>query len=104
MPNLGRSFDLILCDLPYGTTACKWDVILPFDRLWKCYWKLLKPTGTILLTATQPFAALVVASAIDHFKYELIWRKTKAIGFWTIAWDRARPELRAPEPGVGSSG
>ena len=54
------SIDMILCDLPYGTTACKWDTIIPFEPLWKEYERLIKPNGVIALTATQPFASLLI--------------------------------------------
>ena len=50
-----RSVDMILCDLPYGTTACKWDVVIPFDKLWEQYKRIIKPRGAIVLTASQPF-------------------------------------------------
>ena len=53
------SIDMILADLPYGTTNCKWDVIIPFDKLWEQYERLIKPNGVIALTATQPFASLL---------------------------------------------
>lgn len=75
-----RSIDMVLCDLPYGTTACSWDVVIPFDQLWSAYRRVLTPTGTVVLTASQPFATIVVQSNIDWFKYELIWVKSRATG------------------------
>lgn len=58
--------DMILCDLPYGTTACKWDTIIPFEDLWERYEKLIKPNGAIVLTASQPFtSALVIEQSED---------------------------------------
>lgn len=76
-----RSIDMILCDLPYGTTACKWDVIIPFDLLWEQYKRIIKDNGAIVLTATQPFTSLLVMSNPDMFKYEWIWYKNTISGF-----------------------
>jgi site-specific DNA-methyltransferase (adenine-specific) len=69
------SIDMILCDLPYGTTACKWDVIIPFDKLWEQYKRIIKDNGAIVLTASQPFTTDLINSQRDLFKYELIWNK-----------------------------
>ena len=70
-----KSVDAIICDLPYGTTACKWDSILPFDKLWEQYERIIKPNGAIVLTASQPFTSALVMSNTKMFKYELIWEK-----------------------------
>jgi site-specific DNA-methyltransferase (adenine-specific) len=70
-----KSIDMILCDLPYGTTACKWDTIIPFDRLWAQYERVIKDNGAIVLTASQPFTSALVMSNAKLFKYELIWDK-----------------------------
>jgi len=70
------SIDMILCDLPYGTTKCKWDVIIPFEPLWEQYKRLIKPNGAIVLTASQPFTTALIASNMQMFKYELIWDKS----------------------------
>jgi site-specific DNA-methyltransferase (adenine-specific) len=75
------SIDMILCDLPYGTTACKWDTIIPFDKLWEQYERIIKPNGAIILTATQPFTTALIASNYKLFKYELIWNKVLPTGF-----------------------
>ena len=72
-----KSIDMILCDLPYGTTACKWDVIIPFDLLWESYKRIIKDNGAIVLTASQPFTSALVMSNIKMFKYELIWDKVQ---------------------------
>jgi len=69
--------DMILCDLPYGTTACKWDTIIPFEDLWKRYEKLIKPNGAIVLTASQPFTSALIMSNPILFKYCWIWQKSK---------------------------
>ena len=74
------SIDMILCDLPYGTTACKWDTIIPFDKLWGQYERIIKPNGAIVLTASQPFTSALVMSNINLFKYELIWEKSNPTG------------------------
>ena len=76
-----HSADMILCDLPYGTTACKWDTIIPFEPLWAQYKRIIKPNGAIVLTASQPFTSRLVMSNIEWFKYEWIWRKSKPTGF-----------------------
>lgn len=75
------SIDMVLCDLPYGTTACAWDAIIPFEPLWEQYWRVCKPNAAIVLTASQPFTTALINSQIDHFKYEWIWRKSKGAGF-----------------------
>ena len=74
------SVNMILCDLPYGTTQCKWDVILPFDKLWEQYHRISKNNSAIVLTASQPFTSLLVTSNIKQYKYSWIWRKNKATG------------------------
>jgi site-specific DNA-methyltransferase (adenine-specific) len=78
IPN--ESIDMILCDLPYGTTACKWDTIIPFDKLWEQYERIIKPNGAIVLFGSQPFTSLLIKSNIRMFKYEWIWEKTMPTG------------------------
>ncbi len=73
--------DMILCDLPYGTTACKWDIIIPFEPLWKEYKRITKPNAAIVLTASQPFTSNLIMSQIENFKYEWIWEKDKPSNF-----------------------
>lgn len=70
-----KSIDMILCDLPYGTTACKWDSIIPFEPLWKHYERVIKDNGAIVLTGSQPFTSCLVMSNTKIFRYELIWDK-----------------------------
>ena len=72
-----KSIDMILCDLPYGTTACKWDTIIPFEPLWEQYKRIIKDNGAIVLTASQPFTSALVMSNPDMFRYELIWEKER---------------------------
>jgi DNA modification methylase len=76
-----KSVDMILCDLPYGTTACKWDNIIPFDKMWQQYERIIKDNGAIVLTASQPFTSALVMSNPKLFKYEWIWEKSKASNF-----------------------
>ena len=71
------SIDMILCDLPYGTTACKWDTIIPFEPLWEQYKRVIKDNGAIILTASQPFTSALVMSNVKMFKCEWIWNKEK---------------------------
>jgi len=75
LPTLEVKAELILCDLPYGTTACKWDVIIPFEPLWMQYKRITKDNRAIVLTASQPFTSALVMSNLKMFKYELIWEK-----------------------------
>jgi len=70
-----KSVDMILCDLPYGTTACKWDTIIPFEPLWAQYKRLIKDNGAIVLTASQPFTSALVMSNPGWFKYCWVWNK-----------------------------
>jgi DNA modification methylase len=72
-----KSIDMILCDLPYGTTACKWDTIIPFEPLWEQYKRIIKDNGAIVLTASQPFTSALVMSNTDWFRYEIIWEKER---------------------------
>ena len=80
------SIDMILCDLPYGTTACKWDTIIPFDKLWEQYERIIKPNGAIVLTASQPFTSALVMSNTKLFKYEWIWEKAVGSNFAVLKY------------------
>lgn len=80
MPKLTKQVDMILCDLPYGTTACKWDTIIPFEPLWEQYERLIKPSGAIVLTACQPFTSVVVMSNVKRYKHNWTWDKVKPNG------------------------
>jgi site-specific DNA-methyltransferase (adenine-specific) len=79
-----KSVDLILCDLPYGTTACKWDSILPFDKLWEQYERIIKPNGAIVLFGSQPFTSALIMSNPKLFKYEWIWNKISGSNFMNL--------------------
>ncbi len=69
------SIDLVLADVPYGTTACKWDSIIPLEPMWEQLKRVIKPNGAIVMTASQPFTTTLIASNMKMFKYELIWKK-----------------------------
>ena len=74
------SIDAIICDPPYGTTACKWDSVIPFDLMWEQLNRIIKPNKAIVLTASQPFTSALVMSNPKLFKYEWIWQKTRFSG------------------------
>jgi site-specific DNA-methyltransferase (adenine-specific) len=69
------SVDMILCDLPYGTTQNKWDSIIPFEPLWEQYWRVLKRNGAVVLTAAQPFTSALIMSQVEYYKYNWVWDK-----------------------------
>jgi site-specific DNA-methyltransferase (adenine-specific) len=75
-----KSVDCIICDLPYGITACEWDNVIPFDELWKEYNRIIN-AGQIILFGSQPFTSLLISSNLKMFKYELIWDKIISTGF-----------------------
>ena len=70
-----KSIDAIICDLPYGTTNCKWDSILPFNKLWEQYERIIKPNGAIILFGSEPFSSLLRTSNLKMYKYDWIWEK-----------------------------
>ena len=76
-----RSVDLILCDLPYGTTSNSWDIVIPYDKLWKHYKRIIKERGVIALFALAPFDKTLACSNLEMFRYEWVWKKAKAVGF-----------------------
>ncbi len=73
-----KSIDMILCDLPYGTTACKWDIIIPFEPLWAEYKRIIKDNGAIVLFGKEPFTCILRVSNISIFKQPLIWDKVNS--------------------------
>lgn len=76
-----KSVDMILCDLPYGTTACKWDTIIPFDKLWEQYNRIIKDNGAIVLFGSEPFSSKLRMSNLKMFKYDWFWDKKTGLGF-----------------------
>ena len=81
-----KSIDMILCDLPYGTTVCRWDTVIPFKDLWEQYRRIIKDNGAIVLTAMQPFASFLVNSNLEMFRYEWIWQKTYTTGYMRASY------------------
>lgn len=75
-----KSIDMILADLPYGTTRNKWDSIIPLDKLWEQYNRIIKDNGAIVLFGQQPFTSLLVASNLKMYRYDWVWEKSKATG------------------------
>jgi site-specific DNA-methyltransferase (adenine-specific) len=75
------SVDMVMCDLPYGTTACKWDSVIPFEPLWSTYKRVCKKNAAIVLTASQPFTSALVMSNLADFKYCWVWEKNRPSGF-----------------------
>lgn len=121
------SVDMIAADLPYGTTQNKWDSIIPLDALWAHYWRILKPNGAVVLTASQPFTSALVMSDPESFRYDWTWRKSNVSGFLnakkmplrqhedilvfcqgkTVPYNPqlfAKPSKRSAQKTVGSSG
>jgi site-specific DNA-methyltransferase (adenine-specific) len=81
-----KAVDMILCDLPYGITACDWDVKIPFEPLWEAYKRIIKDNGAIVLTASQPFTSELVMSNRKMFKYEWIWDKGRGSNFMSLKY------------------
>lgn len=82
LPTLAaQSVDAIITDLPYGTTACKWDEVIPFAPMWEQVKRVLKPRGAFVTTASQPFTSRLINSNLEWFKHEWVWLKTRGSGF-----------------------
>jgi len=79
-----ESIDLILCDLPYGTTACKWDVVIPFENLWENYKRIIKPNGAIVLFGQEPFSSLLRSSNLKWYKYDWYWQKERITNVFQV--------------------
>lgn len=118
-----KSVDMILCDLPYGTTACKWDTIIPFEPLWKQYERIIRDNGAIALFGSEPFSSNLRMSNLKIFKYDWIWNKKKGgnpllskiqpiktyeiisvfgkgkINYYPIMVDRDKPKARGKNKG-----
>lgn len=76
--------DCIICDLPYGTTTCKWDIVLPFDKLWEHYNRIIKDNGAIVLFGQEPFSSLLRVSNIKNYKYDWIWKKERLTNVFQV--------------------
>lgn len=75
-----KSIDMILCDLPYGTTACKWDTVIPFAEIWKQYNRIIKDNGAIVLFSAQPFTTSLIHSNLKQYRYNWYWKKNNVTG------------------------
>lgn len=89
-----QSVDMILCDLPYGTTACKWDNVIPFEPLWEQYNRIIKDNGAIVLFGNEPFASLLRCSNLKMYKYDWIWQKENGTNFATVKYQPFRKTER----------
>lgn len=96
-----KSIDMILCDLPYGTTACKWDVTIPFDKMWEQYGRVCKENAVIALFGNEPFTSLLICSKLDWFKYRIDWDKVVPSGF---TYARFRPMQQTEDISIFSNG
>jgi site-specific DNA-methyltransferase (adenine-specific) len=85
-----NSIDMILCDLPYGITACEWDSVIPFEPMWEAFKRIIKPRGAIVLTASGKFTYQLVMSNFEMFKYEWVWEKTRHTTFATAKYQPLR--------------
>ncbi|MBS3739500.1 MAG: site-specific DNA-methyltransferase [Psychroflexus sp.] len=81
-----KSIDAIICDLPYGTTACKWDSVIPFEPLWEQYKRIIKDNGAIVLFGSEPFSSALRMSNIKNFKYDWIWEKNRGSNFALVKY------------------
>jgi len=119
-----KSIDMILCDLPYGTTKCKWDIVIPFEPLWEQYERIIKDNGAIVLFGSEPFSSYLRLSNIKLYKYDWIWNKKKGgnpllskiqpikifenisvfgkgkINYYPIMVDRDKPKSRGKNKGT----
>jgi len=95
------SVDMVMTDPPFGTTACRWDVVIPFEPMWSQLKRIVKPNGAIVLMASQPFTSALIMSNVTMFKYCWVWEKTRMSGFWDCAF---RPLKAHEDITVFSSG
>ena len=85
-----NSVDLVLTDTPYGTTACKWDSVIPFEPMFKHIWRVLKPKGACLLFGSEPFSSALRMSQIKYFKYDWIWEKEKGANIAVLKYQPSK--------------
>lgn len=85
LPRLDVTVDMVLADLPYGTTNCAWDSVIPLEPLWEQYRRLIKPNGALVFTASQPFTSLLVMSNLEWFRYTWVWEKSVGTGFLDVS-------------------
>lgn len=77
---IAHKFDAVICDLPYGTTQCKWDDVIPLEEMWSALYAITKPAANMVFTAAQPFTSALVMSNPNNFKYDMVWKKPKGTG------------------------
>ena len=85
-----KSVDMILCDLPYGTSANKWDVVIPFELLWEQYLRIIKDDGAIVLTGSEPFSSILRTSNLKNYKYDWKWEKPSGANFLNFKYQPAK--------------
>lgn len=85
-----NSIDMVLCDLPYGMTACKWDCVIPFEDLWSSYKRICKKNAAIVLFGSMPFSALLVSSNLKAYKHDWIWQKNSGSNFQCVKYQPMR--------------
>lgn len=95
------SVDMILADPPYGTTACKWDSVIPLEPMWEQLKRIIKPNGAIVMTASQPFTTTLISSNMKMFKYCWVWDKVRGVGFQIAKF---RPMMRTEDVVVFGNG
>lgn len=96
-----NSVDMVLCDLPYGTTDCKWDVRIPFDKMWEQYGRVCKENAVIALFGSEPFTSLLICSNLKWFKYRIDWDKVIPSGF---TYAKHRPMQQTEDISIFSNG
>lgn len=85
-----KSVDMILCDLPYGTSACKWDSVIPFDKPWCSYERIIKDSGAIVLFGSEPFSSILRTSNLKLYKYDWKWEKPSGANFLNFKYQPAK--------------
>ena len=85
-----KSVDMILCDLPYGTTACSWDTVIPFDKLWEHYNRIIKDNGAIVLFGSEPFSSKLRCSNLEMYRYDWVWKKQRPSNFQLMNYQCGR--------------
>ena len=88
-----KSVDMILCDLPYGTTACKWDSLIDLEQLWTHYKRIIKNKGAIVLFGQEPFSSKVRMSNLDWYRYDWVWQKQKPSNFQLMNYQNYQMQI-----------
>ena len=85
-----KSIDCIICDLPYGTSACKWDSVIPFDKMWEQYKRIIKDNSAIVLFGSEPFSSLLRCSNLEMYKYDWKWEKSNGANFLNFKYQPSK--------------